>query len=257
MPEVGGQREARFTCRNGAEVGRALRAAVHRSRSFAHSNGLSNVFRPVSPTQLPAGGVTFTPERASLQDQSLPGGPRPRATPGLSKKRSTTRRNGFALRARITHAVYRVTGIVRERPWFCCPGLQEPEWCTWTRTAVRRHNNQGFALHTVRNLRPRHKPGDKTPPVLRPQGLCHGGPPAGDPNRVAPLASAMQRTALHVRGKRCRAAVKEPHRAAVHGRRRARAPPATSEPVRRSLGHWTHGLDRLTQNLVSYPLTYR
>jgi hypothetical protein len=158
MPEVGGQREARFTCRNGAEVGRALRAAVHRSRSFAHSNGLSNVFRPVSPTQLPAGGVTFTPERASLQDQSLPGGPRPRATPGLSKKRSTTRRNGFALRARITHAVYRVTGIVRERPWFCCPGLQEPEWCTWTRTAVRRHNNQGFALHTVRNLRPRHNP---------------------------------------------------------------------------------------------------
>lgn len=64
----------------------------------------------------PAGGVTFTPERASLQDQSLPGGPRPRATPGLSKKRSTTRRNGLALRARITHAVYRVTGVVRERP---------------------------------------------------------------------------------------------------------------------------------------------
>jgi hypothetical protein len=70
----------------------------------------------------------------------------------------------------------------------------------------------GFALHAGGNLRSRHKPGDETPPVLRPQGLCHGGPPAGDPHRVAPLASAMQRTTLQVRGTSCCAMVKEANR---------------------------------------------
>jgi hypothetical protein len=120
-------------------------------------------------------------------------------------------------------------------PWL----TRQPKCGTWTRTAVRRHKNRWFALHAVGNLRPRHEPGDETTPVLRPQGLCHGGPAAEDPNRVAPLALAMQRTALQLRGTSCHAAVKK----SPVGRCRARARPATGEPCE---GRSVTGLMALT-----------